>query len=435
MGQVLSGGSSVVTGLIEKDAADRAYQTQKKGIQRQEALLKDEYDPNRINVLVNKYDKGFLQKRLELQKELDPELAQLRQRGKESLLSELGQDNSTRQSQQVANALFNENVKPNEAQERLKDKLFSEANAELQAGATLPPELQAELVRAGVSGAAGSGFAIDKNAIGGTVAHAIGSEAVRLKQLRQNQAMQLGQAASGLQDARARILQSIFPTVQTAEQVAAARGATAFAIGNENLPSGGLTGREAASFDIQGKEGGRQLVGQRFDAKAQKTLRDAAFLNNAIGQISSFGGLLYQPQQYDTGFGGNAGQVIPQQGGGGGGGMGGLMGGGGGGGGGGINIGQIASIAALACDVNIKKDIRDINPEEILAKVKSLPVRKWRYTNPALEGEHIGPMAQEFYRAFHLGDDDKVIGLVDIIGVLLASVQALADKVERLEKK
>ena len=222
--------------------------------------------------------------------------------------------------------------------------------------------------------------------------------------------------------------------MQTAEQVAAARGATAFAIGNENLPSGGLTGREAASFDIQGKEGGRQLVGQRFDAKAQKTLRDAAFLNNAIGQISSFGGLLYQPQQYDTGFGGNAGQVIPQQGGGGGGGMGGLMGGGGGGGGG-INIGQIASLAALACDVNIKTDIRDINPEEILAKVKSLPVRKWRYTNPALEGEHIGPMAQEFYRAFHLGDDDKVIGLVDIIGVLLASVQALADKVERLEKK
>jgi|GEM_PF-5004381 len=434
MGQVLGAGSSVVTGLIEKDAADRAYQTQKKGIQRQEALLKDEYDPNRINVLVNKYDKGFLQKRLELQKELDPELAQLRQQGKENLLQELGRDNSTRQSQQVANALFNENVKPNEAQERLKDKLFSEANAELQAGATLPPELQAELVRAGVSGAAGSGFAIDKNAIGGTVAHAIGSEAVRLKQLRQNQAVQLGQAASGLQDARARILQNIFPTVQTAEQVAAARGATAFAIGNENLPSGGLTGREAASFDIQGKEGGRQLVGQRFDAKAQKTLRDAAFLNNAIGQISSFGGLLYQPQQYDTGFGGNAGQVIPQQGGGGGGGMGGLMGGGGGGGGG-INIGQIASLAALACDVNIKTDIRDINPEEILAKVKSLPVRKWRYTNPALEGEHIGPMAQEFYRAFHLGDDDKVIGLVDIIGVLLASVQALADKVERLEKK
>src|SRR6185436_7418143 len=434
MGQVLGAGSSVVTGLIEKDAADRAYQTQKKGIQRQEALLKDEYDPNRINVLVNKYDKGFLQKRLELQKELDPELAQLRQQGKENLLQELGRDNSTRQSQQVANALFNENVKPNEAQERLKDKLFSEANAELQAGATLPPELQAELERAGVSGAAGSGFAIDKNAIGGTVAHAIGSEAVRLKQLRQNQAVQLGQAASGLQDERARILQNIFPTVQTAEQVAAARGATAFAIGNENLPSGGLTGREAASFDIQGKEGGRQLVGQRFDAKAQKTLRDAAFLNNAIGQISSFGGLLYQPQQYDTGFGGNAGQVIPQQGGGGGGGMGGLMGGGGGGGGG-INIGQIASLAALACDVNIKTDIRDINPEEILAKVKSLPVRKWRYTNPALEGEHIGPMAQEFYRAFHLGDDDKVIGLVDIIGVLLASVQALADKVERLEKK
>jgi hypothetical protein len=438
MGQVLSAGSSVVSGLIEKDAADRAYATQKNGIARQQKLLKQEYDPSRIDALVSKYDKGFLQRRLDLQKEFDPELAQLRQRGKENLLAELGRDNETRLSQKVANELFSENIKPDAGSEALKDKLFSEANAALAAGASLPPEFQAELVRSGISSAAGSGFTLDKRAVGGPVAHTLGSEAIKLQQLRQNQAIQLGQAGQQLKDARTRILSSIFPTIQNTEQTAEARSAAAFGIGNETLPTSGITGREAASFDIQGREGGRQLTGQRYDIKAQKTLRDAAFLNNAIGQVSSFGGLLYQPQQYDTGFGGNAGSPIPASGGGGGGGggLGGLMGGGGGGGGGGMNIGSILSLAALACAEELKEEFSSVRADDILSKVCQLPVSQWRYINPELgPGNHIGTMAQDFNRLFPNAGGDKVIPLVDIIGVLLVSVQALAKKVEQLEKR
>jgi len=440
MGQVLSGGSSVVTGLIEKDAADRAYATQKKGIVKQQKMLKESYDPSRIDALVTKYDKGFLNKRLELQKEFDPELYELRQRGKENLLSELGRDNASRLSQRVASELFQENITPDAQQEALKDKLFAEANEALKAGASLPPEFQAELVRSGLSGAAGSGFTLDKRAIGGSVAKTLGSEAINLQQRRQQQAVQLGQAGQQLADARARILSGIFPTVQTAEQTAEARSAAAFAIGNENLPSGGLTGREAASFDIQGREGQRQLTGQRFDIKAQKTLRDAAFLNNAIGQLGSFGGLLYQPQQYDTGFGGNAGSPVAAAGGGGGGGggaLGGLMGGGGGGGGGGgLNISSIIGLAGLLCDEALKTDIKPVHPDDILSKVRQLPVNKWRYLNPQFgEGEHIGPMAAAFNGLFPNDGNGEVIPLVDFLGVLLASVQALAAKIDKLERQ
>lgn len=440
MGQILSAGSSVVTGLIEKDAADRAYATQKKGIAQQQKLLKNTFDPNRLNELVNKYDKGFLEKRLELQKELDPELYALRQQGKENLLKELGRDNDTRQSARVASKLFEENIQPDQQAEQLKDKLFNEANQALAAGATLPPDLQRELVKAGVAGASGSGFKIDRQAIGGPVASAVGSGALALQQQRQQQAIQLGQAAQGLKDARTRILSNIFPTIQSSEQTAEARSAAAFGIGNENLPSGGLTGREALSFDVQGREGGRQLTGQRFDLKAQKTLRDAAFLNNAIGQISSFGGLLYQPQQYDTGFSGNAGSPIQPQGGGGGGGGGGMLGGlmgggGGGGGGGGMNIGSILSLAALACDENLKTDVVSVKPEDILFKVRQLPISRWRYINPELGGTHIGTMAQSFNKLFPNEGGDQAIPLVDLLGVLLASVQALASKVEQLELK
>ena len=37
----------------------------------------------------------------------------------------------------------------------------------------------------------------------------------------------------------------------------------------------------------------------------------------------------------------------------------------------------------------------------------------------------MGPMAQEFYQAFALGDDDKHISTVDSEGVALAAIQAL----------
>lgn len=38
---------------------------------------------------------------------------------------------------------------------------------------------------------------------------------------------------------------------------------------------------------------------------------------------------------------------------------------------------------------------------------------------------HLGPMAQDFYTAFHLGPDDKHITTVDADRVALAAIQAL----------
>lgn len=414
---LISAPAQIGAAFVERDAQNRAYKTQKKSLLVQEKKLKETYDPDRVNALVAKYDKEFLNRRLALLKEVDPEMYKLRQAGQKNLVEELGRDNETRQSKQVVNQLVAENLKPDQRAEALKDKLFAEANAELAAGATLPPEFQAELVRAGVSAGAGSGFAIDKRTIGGTTARAIGSAGVQLKQQRLQNAQQLAGTAQQLTDARARILQSIFPTVQTAEQVAAARGAAAFELGNQTIPSAGLTGREATSFDIQGREGARQLFAARKDLKAQKTLNDAANTNKMIGIAA---------QAATSG--------LDMLGGGGGGGGGGMMGGGGGGGGGGgLNLGSIIGLAGFLSDVDAKTDIVDINPDEILARVRSLPVYSWKYIGAA--APHVGPMAQDFFKAFGLGDTDRMISTVDAFGVLLAAVQGLARQVERLEER
>lgn len=58
-----------------------------------------------------------------------------------------------------------------------------------------------------------------------------------------------------------------------------------------------------------------------------------------------------------------------------------------------------------------------------------------RYKTEASGAEHIGPMAQDFYAAFGLGDSDKHIVNVDADGVALAAIRGLhAEAHERDEK-
>ena len=80
-------------------------------------------------------------------------------------------------------------------------------------------------------------------------------------------------------------------------------------------------------------------------------------------------------------------------------------------------------------DRNAKKNFRPVNSREVLDKVASLSVSRWRFTND-LGGEHIGPMAQDFFAAFGVGPDDKHIATVDADGVALAAIQGLNQKVE-----
>ena len=78
-------------------------------------------------------------------------------------------------------------------------------------------------------------------------------------------------------------------------------------------------------------------------------------------------------------------------------------------------------------DRNAKTAIQPINNAEILQKVTELPISQWQYK--ASEGiNHLGPMAQDFKAAFNLGDTDTGIATVDLDGVALASIQALAER-------
>lgn len=78
-----------------------------------------------------------------------------------------------------------------------------------------------------------------------------------------------------------------------------------------------------------------------------------------------------------------------------------------------------------------KSNIALVDPQVVLDALLQLPLYTWRYNTQPESVRHLGPMAQDFYAAFQLGEDERFINSVDADGVALASVQALALQVEQ----
>jgi hypothetical protein len=72
----------------------------------------------------------------------------------------------------------------------------------------------------------------------------------------------------------------------------------------------------------------------------------------------------------------------------------------------------------------MKSNVVALDDAAVLAKVAALPISEWSYKT---EGgvRHVGPMAQDFYAAFRVGEDDLHITSIDEDGVALAAIKAL----------
>src|SRR5208337_5658811 len=89
---------------------------------------------------------------------------------------------------------------------------------------------------------------------------------------------------------------------------------------------------------------------------------------------------------------------------------------------------------ANASDRNAKENFKAVDAQEVLFRVTALPLSRWNYKEDK-SSEHLGPMAQDFYASFGLGEDDRHITTVDEEGVALAAIQGLNEKVEGRSQK
>ncbi len=75
-----------------------------------------------------------------------------------------------------------------------------------------------------------------------------------------------------------------------------------------------------------------------------------------------------------------------------------------------------------------------VNGHELLEQLAALPISTWSYLwEPDVR--HLGPMAQDFAATFGLGDDDRMINLIDANGVVMVGVQALYRRITDLEAR
>jgi hypothetical protein len=80
---------------------------------------------------------------------------------------------------------------------------------------------------------------------------------------------------------------------------------------------------------------------------------------------------------------------------------------------------------ANASDRNLKTGFQAINSAAVLRDLSAMPISTWSYKSEGDTVRHLGPTAQDFAAAFHLGQDDKHITTLDESGVALAAIQEL----------
>jgi len=103
-------------------------------------------------------------------------------------------------------------------------------------------------------------------------------------------------------------------------------------------------------------------------------------------------------------------------------------------------LGSLASGGAALFTAFSSKELKENNTpiemSDVLETLNSLVIEKWNYkpeTNLGTE-THIGPYAEDFKELFGVGDG-KTLALVDVMGIMLASMKGLSERVIRLEKE
>jgi hypothetical protein len=88
-----------------------------------------------------------------------------------------------------------------------------------------------------------------------------------------------------------------------------------------------------------------------------------------------------------------------------------------------------------ASDVNRKHQFEELSGEDVVQRLRGVPIRTWSYRDDGEHVRHLGPTAQEFHAAFGFGQDSVSISTIDASGVALLGVQALDARTLRLDEE
>lgn len=97
----------------------------------------------------------------------------------------------------------------------------------------------------------------------------------------------------------------------------------------------------------------------------------------------------------------------------------------------GCNLPAGSGVFSCSSSRTLKDNFAEVFGDDILTRIRRVPVSTWSYVAEGRQVRHIGPFAEDFHAAFGVGTDDKSIGLLDIDGVNFAGVKALDERATR----
>lgn len=82
-----------------------------------------------------------------------------------------------------------------------------------------------------------------------------------------------------------------------------------------------------------------------------------------------------------------------------------------------------------------KENFLTVNGADVLSRLKGIEVSTWNYLSEGRSVRHMGPMAEDFFKAFQLGTGNTSIGVQDLTGVSLAAIKELSKQTDELQRK
>jgi hypothetical protein len=103
------------------------------------------------------------------------------------------------------------------------------------------------------------------------------------------------------------------------------------------------------------------------------------------------------------------------------------------------NVGCDLTVATptwtCASSRTVKENFAAVRGEDVLQRLAKMPITRWNFTTDPEKTPHIGPVAQDFYAAYKLGEGETQISSNDLSGIALAAAKALEQRTRELEAR
>lgn len=283
----------IVSAGLESSAAGSATEIQKSAIQRIQSNILSQLSPDTLNSVALTGDTQRAQQQRLLFQQMFPDLAAAQTAAERSLSQQAGGYGPQADASRVGSAATSDALSNAHATQENQNQLIDAALAQLKAGATLPPDVEAQLVQSGLEQ---SGMvtqsASGKGICGQQIRTLLGQAGINLQMQRQGLAANLTAQAQELENQRQAALQNLFPRLAQT-QLAETQGASSiFGTTQSATPEAGLSGTQLANSWLSRVGALNSAIGQQAGIEAAGKLAQGQIWGNAIGSaISGIGSL------------------------------------------------------------------------------------------------------------------------------------------------